>query len=104
MLNNSLCFPVKKTIDHAIIKTIIVLIATAKFEFMLSSPILAKIAVNAAKKAAKRANKIHIMLFCFYVRVLSIVESAEREAACIKLNYNQYDYNKVTIINYIECI
>jgi hypothetical protein len=56
----SFCFPVANTIPQENINTTIVRIAVAKFEFIFSIPILAKIDVKAANTADNNANMIHI--------------------------------------------
>jgi hypothetical protein len=60
MFTRSLCFPVINTIAHAITIMTMVRIAVAKFEFIFSIPIFAKIEVKAAKKADNNAYTIHI--------------------------------------------
>jgi hypothetical protein len=46
-----------------------VLMAVAKFEFTFWMPIFAKIAVRAAKKADRKANKIHVWVLFMEVNV-----------------------------------
>ena len=50
-----LASPLANTIPHATARITIVRIAVARSEFTFSTPILAKIVVNAAKKAASSA-------------------------------------------------
>lgn len=51
-----LCVPWKKTIPQAKINITMVLMAVAKLESMFFMPILASMAVKAAKKAESKAN------------------------------------------------
>ncbi len=54
--------PTIKTINHENITTIIVRSAVAKLESVLFIPILAKIAVIPANRAAPKAYKIHTFI------------------------------------------
>ena len=57
-----LCSRAKKTIPHVSSNIIVVRIAVARFEGMSLTPILAKMAVRAAKSAERIAYIFHMML------------------------------------------
>ena len=70
-------FPVINTTAQDITRTTMVRTAVARFEFIFSMPALARIEVNAAKRADNKAYTIHIIL-CYYSRFSASVSLTAR--------------------------
>lgn len=82
--------PVMNTMSQAINSTTIVLIAVARFEPTPEIPIFAKIDVNAAKTAERRANANHISEYFLHKR-----ESYVTDTVILKRLFSMIDETKL---------